>query len=263
MRIVIEPDSASVDRRAAERAASLIRRRPRCVLGLPTGSTPLTLYRELVRMHREDGLDFSRVSSFNLDEYVGLAPDHPQSFATYMREHLFDRVNIDRKRAHVPRGDAEDLGAECLAYERAIRDAGGIDLQILGIGENGHIAFNEPGSSPGSRTRVTTLTRETRAANAGEFGDPATVPRLAITMGVATILEARSCLLLAAGGEKADAIRAGLEGPVTPRVPATALQLHRDVVVVIDESAASRLARRDHYRETEDAQRRLEATRSA
>ena len=259
MRISIEPDAEGVDRRAADLVASRIRSQPACVLGLPTGSTPLSLYRELVRMHREDGLDFSRVVSFNLDEYVGLAPDHPQSFASYMRRHLFDRVNLDPARTHLLRGDAADLGAECEAYEAAIREAGGIDLQLLGIGVTGHLAFNEPGSSLGSRTRVKTLTRETVAANAA-WTDPE-LPRLALTLGIATILEARTCLLLATGEHKAPAIRDAVEGPITAQVPATALQMHRDAVLVIDEGAASALARRDYYREMEDAQRQLEAVR--
>ncbi len=212
-------------------------------------------------MHREEGLDFSRVVTFNLDEYVGLPPDHPQSFASYMRRNLFDSVDIDPANTHLPRGDAEDLAVECEAYERAIRHAGGIDLQVLGIGLNGHIAFNEPGSSLGSRTRVKTLTRESALANAAQQGASVELPRLAITMGVATILDARLCLLLATGLEKAETVRNAVEGPITAQVPATALQLHRDVVILVDEEAASQLARRDYYREMEAAQRRLEKAR--
>jgi glucosamine-6-phosphate deaminase len=261
MRIVIESDAEAVHRWAASRVADLVRTRPSCVLGLPTGSTPLALYRELARMHREEGLDFARVVTFNLDEYVGLPPDHLQSFASYMRENLFDSIDIDPANTHLPRGDAEDLAAECEAYERAIRHAGGIDLQVLGIGVNGHIAFNEPGSSLGSRTRVKTLTRESAEANASHQGAAEELPRLAITMGVATILDARACLLLATGREKAAAIRNAVEGPITAQVPATALQLHRDVMVLLDEAAASRLARRDYYREMEAAQRNLENAR--
>ncbi|UCE85662.1 MAG: glucosamine-6-phosphate deaminase [Deltaproteobacteria bacterium] len=259
MRIVIEPDAAAVHRRAAARIAALIRRRPACVLGLPTGRTPLALYRELERLHREEGLDFSSVVTFNLDEYVGLAPDHPESFSSYMRRNLFERVNIDPAHTHVPRGDAPDLAAECEAYERAIREAGGIDLQVLGIGVTGHIAFNEPGSSLGSRTRVKTLTRASLEAGAAHPGATPDRPRLAITMGVATILAARACLLLATGREKAATLRDAVEGPITAQVPATALQLHADVTVIIDEPAASGLVRREYYIEMEQAQRRLES----
>jgi glucosamine-6-phosphate deaminase len=259
MRIIIERDAAAVALRAAARVADLIHRSPACVLGLPTGRTPLALYRELVRKHREEGLSFSRVVAFNLDEYIGLQPDHPKSYTAYMRRHLFDHVDIEAANAHVLNGRAEDLQLACDAYEEAIRDAGGIDLQILGIGSNGHIGFNEPGSSLGSRTRVKTLTRETFEANAPSPGDPEGLPRVALTMGVGTILEAKSCLLLALGEGKAPAIRDTVEGPVTTQVPASALQLHRDVTILVDEAAASRLQRHEYYREMEAARRRLEA----
>ena len=259
MRIIIERDAGAVARAAAAWVAKQVRQKPDSVLGLPTGSTALLLYDELVRLHQRERLDFSQVESFNLDEYVGLEAEHPHSFASFMRQHLFGPLNFDPAHVHLPDGTARDLEAECARYERAIRDAGGIDLQVLGLGASGHIAFNEPGSSLASRTRVKTLTRETRARNASHFDGPEQVPQLAITMGVGTILSARSCLLLACGKEKAAAIRNSVEGPVSAQVPASALQLHADVVTLIDEPAASALERRDYYHETEQAQRRLEA----
>ena len=248
MRIIIESDAAAVAVRAATRVADLIRRSPGCVLGLPTGRTPLGFYGELVRRHEEDGLSFSRVVTFSLDDYIGLPPHHSASFSAYMRRNLFDHVDMDPENTHALDGGAEDLPVACESYEAAIREAGGIDLQVLGIGSNGHIGFNEPGSSLGSRTRVKTLTRETLEANASSLEGLDEIPRLAITMGVGTILEARSCLLLALGEEKARAVRDMVEGPITAQVPASALQLHPDVTAMLDEGAASRLMRRDHYR---------------
>lgn len=259
MRVIVERDAANVARTAARFVSRLMRRRPNCVLGLATGSTPLGMYQELIRLHREEGLDFSRVVTFNLDEYVGLAPTHPQSYRRFMQENLFDQLNIDPRNTHVPDGRALDFDTFCQQYERMIVEAGGIDLQVLGIGSDGHIAFNEPGSSLGSRTRLKTLTEETIRDNARFFGGVEQVPRLAITMGVGTILESRQCLLLACGSNKARAIRETVEGPVTAQVTASALQLHRDVIAVLDEEAARLLERRDYYREVERAQALLEA----
>ena len=203
MRVIVEQGTAGVSGTGAKFVASLVRRKPTCVLGLATGSTPLGMYAELIRMHREEELDFSRVVTFNLDEYVGLGPTHPQSYRFFMQHNLFDHINIDPRNTHVPDGRALDFEAYCEKYEKMIRDEGGIDLQVLGIGSDGHIAFNEPGSSLGSRTRLKTLTEETVRDNARFFGGEEAVPRLAITMGVGTILESRQCLLLACGSEKA------------------------------------------------------------
>lgn len=258
MRVVVEPNSAQVARTAAQFVARLVRRRPTCVLGLATGSTPLGMYAELIRMHREEGLDFSRVVTFNLDEYVGLGPNDPQSYRYFMNHNFFNHINVDPRNTHVPDGRALDFEAHCEQYERAIQEEGGIDLQVLGIGSDGHIAFNEPGSSLGSRTRLKTLMSETVKDNARFFPRPEDVPRLAVTMGVGTILESRQCLVLACGQGKAQAIRATVEGPITTQVTASALQLHRSVIAVIDEEAASLLERRDYYREVEESQRRLE-----
>jgi glucosamine-6-phosphate deaminase len=258
VRVIIEPTAADVDRRAARFVAELVRRKPDCVLGLATGGTPLGTYRELIRLHREEGLDFSQVTTFNLDEYVGLAPSHPHSYRYFMQKNLFEHVNLDPARTHVPDGRALDFDAHCRQYEQRIRDAGGIDLQVLGVGSDGHIAFNEPGSSLGSRTRLKTLTGETVRDNARFFGSEEQVPRLAITMGVGTILESQRCLLVALGPGKASAIRSTIEGPVTAQITASALQLHRDVVVIVDEAAGGWLERREYYAEVERAQQLLE-----
>jgi glucosamine-6-phosphate deaminase len=259
MRVIVQEDAAGVYRRSAEFIAAVMRRKPTCVLGLATGGTVVGTYKELIRKHHEDGLDFSRVESFNLDEYVGLPPTHSQSYRYFMQEHLLDHINIDPRNTHVPDGLALDFEAYCQQYERMIKEAGGIDLQLLGIGSDGHIAFNEPGSSLGSRTRLKTLTQETIRDNARFFGSQEQVPRLAITMGVGTILESRQCLLLACGAAKAKAIRDSIEGPVTAQVTASALQLHRDVVVIVDAEAARLLERRDYYLEVERAQELLQS----
>ncbi|HVX14383.1 MAG TPA: glucosamine-6-phosphate deaminase [Pirellulales bacterium] len=261
MRVIVEPGPEGVARTAARFVARLVRRKQNCVLGLATGGTPLGMYRELIRMHREEGLDFSHVATFNLDEYVGLEPTHPQSYRRFMQENLFDHLNVEPRHTHVPDGRALDFDAFCQQYERMIVEAGGIDLQVLGIGSDGHIAFNEPGSSLGSRTRLKTLTEETIRDNARFFGSAEQVPRLAVTMGVGTILESRQCLLLACGPTKARAIRDTVEGPVTAQVTASALQLHRDVIAVVDEEAGRLLERRDYYRDVERAQSLLEAGR--
>lgn len=259
MRVIVESNKQGVSERAARIVANLVRRRPTCVLGLATGSTPLGMYAELIRMHREEGLDFSRVVTFNLDEYVGLSGTHPQSYRYFMQSNLFDHINIDPRDTHVPDGRALDFEAYCEQYERLIAEEGGIDLQVLGIGSDGHIAFNEPGSSLGSRTRLKTLTEETVRDNARFFGSEKEVPRLAITMGVGTILESRQCLLLAAGHHKARAIRDTIEGPITAQVTASALQLHRDVIAILDEEAARLLERREYYLEVERAQAALQS----
>lgn len=259
MRVIILPDADAVASRAARFVAELVRKKPNCVLGLATGGTPLGTYKELIRLHQEEGLDFSQVTTFNLDEYVGLGPTHPQSYRHFMQVNLFNHINVDINRTHVPDGRALDFEAFCRQYEQRIAESGGIDLQILGIGTDGHIAFNEPGSSLGSRTRLKTLASETIRDNARFFGSEEQVPRLAVTMGVGTILESRCCVLLATGAGKAAAIRDTVEGPITAQVTASALQLHREVIVIVDEAAASLLARKKYYAEVEEAQSLLEA----
>lgn len=259
MRVIIEANAEQASLRGARFIADLVRRKPDCVLGLATGSTPLGVYRELIRLHKEEGLDFSQVTTFNLDEYVGLPASHPQSYRYFMQQNLFDHINIDPKRTHVPDGRALDFEVHCRLYEQQIKDAGGIDLQVLGIGSDGHIAFNEPGSSLGSRTRLKTLASETIRDNARFFGGEDKVPRLAVTMGVGTILESRRCLLLAFGPNKALAVRDTVEGPITAQVTGSALQLHREVICLFDEAAARLLVRRDYYAEVERAQSLLES----
>ena len=249
MEIIIQPTPEAGSIIAARIIAKLVRTKPDCVLGLATGSTPLATYRELVRMHREDGLDFSRVTTFNLDEYVGLPPDHSQSYHAFMDEHFFRHVNVPRERIHIPDGMARDVPGECAHYEEAIRAAGGIDLQLLGIGSDGHIGFNEPTSSLASRTRIKTLTERTRADNARFFGgDLAQVPFHCITMGVGTIMASREVLMLAFGANKADAVAGAAEGPITAMNPASMLQMHPVARCVVDEAAAAKLSRRDYYR---------------
>jgi glucosamine-6-phosphate deaminase len=248
MEVVILPSPEAVGVAGARLVANLIARKPDAVLALPTGSTPRPLYAELVRLHRDEGLSFARVTTFNLDEYVGLPPDHPASFRRYMEEALFRKVDLRPERTHVPDGAAADVAAACTAYEAAIAAAGGLDLVLLGLGEDGHIAFNEPTSSLGSRTRLKTISAGTRAANQAAFGaDP--VPRHVLTMGVATILGARRCLLLACGARKAAVLARAVEGPLTALVPASALQLHPFATTLCDEAAARDLALTDYYRE--------------
>lgn len=232
-------------------AAQLVRQtlnsKPNAVLGLATGSTPLGLYKELVRMHREEGLDFSQVTTFNLDEYVGLRREDEQSYHYFMHENLFRHINIPPQNIYIPSGTTDNYEAFCSWYESRIEECGGIDLQILGIGSDGHIAFNEPSSSLGSRTRIKTLAKQTIDDNSRFFDRPEDVPVYAITMGVGTILEARKIVLLAAGGNKSEAIAAAIEGPVTSMITASALQLHQDVTVYLDEPAAAGLKMKDYY----------------
>jgi glucosamine-6-phosphate deaminase len=244
MKVLVHRDAGAAGHAAAQLVAEQLRAKPDTVLGLPTGDSPRTLYDELIRMHREEQLDFSRVTTFNLDEYLGLPADHPCSFHRFMHRHLFAHINARPERLHLPDGMAAEPAAHAAAYEQAIRDAGGIDLQILGIGANGHVGFNEPGTAFDSRTGVRWLAAQTRLDNARFFdGDRRQVPQHALSMGLGTIMEARRCLLLAAGEHKAAAVAAAVKGPVTSAVPASILQDHRDVLFFIDEAAASGLKR--------------------
>ena len=251
MRVIIRPTAEAACVTAARIIAEQVIHQPASVLGLATGGTPLACYRELIRLHREGRLDFAAVTTFNLDEYVGLGPENPQSYHHFMFTNLFRHINIDPNRVHLPDGQATDLRAACEAYERSIVAAGGIDLQLLGIGTDGHIAFNEPGSSLASRTRLKTLCRQTVEDNARFFDDADQVPRLAVTMGVGTILETRRCILLATGENKAAAIGAAIEGPLTSQNTASALQLHPEVIAVLDQAAATSLRRLESYQNAE------------
>ncbi|MFL5788911.1 MAG: glucosamine-6-phosphate deaminase [Flavisolibacter sp.] len=234
---------------AAKEIGELIRakqsRGEKCVLGLATGSTPKTLYTELVRMHRHEGLSFKNVVTFNLDEYYPIEKDAWQSYNSYMHRLLFDHIDIDKKNIHIPNGELpkEEIKKHCSEYEQRIEEAGGIDLQILGIGNNGHIGFNEPGSSIHSKTRLINLDNSTRLANAYEFANIAQVPRLAITMGISTILKAKKIILLAWGPGKAPVVSKSVEGHVTEQIPASLLQQHNDCSFIVDEAAASELTR--------------------
>jgi glucosamine-6-phosphate deaminase len=206
------------------------------------------VYQDFVRMHREEHLDFSLCRTFNLDEYVGLLPTDPNSYRHYMKHHLFDHVNVDQRNTYLPNGLAQNLEQECDHYEETIKRFGGIDLQLLGIGQAGHIGFNEPGSALRSRTRVKALTPTTLKQNAPMFGGEERMPRRAITMGVGTIIEARRCVVLATGGSKAVVVAQAVEGPITSMVTASAMQLHPRCTVVVDEEAAAQLKERDYYR---------------
>lgn len=247
MEILMQNDAKQMSRVAARLVARVLNAKPDAVLGLATGSTPLGLYKELVRMHRDEGLDFSQVTTFNLDEYVGLTRDHEQSYHYFMHENLFKYINIPKQNIHIPSGTTENYAAFCSWYENRIVECGGVDLQILGIGSDGHIAFNEPSSSLGSRTRIKTLAKQTIDDNARFFDSAEDVPIYAITMGVGTIMEARKLILMANGSSKAEAVAEAIEGPVTSMITASALQMHPDATCVLDKEAAGSLKMLDYY----------------
>jgi glucosamine-6-phosphate deaminase len=247
MEVIVHRNYEEMSRAAAQIVADVLNAKPNAVLGMATGSTPLGVYKELVRLHREGRLDFAQVTTFNLDEYVGLPTTDPQSYHHFMHENFFKHVNIARGNIYIPSGTTSNYKSFCPWYEQRIKECGGIDLQILGIGSDGHIAFNEPGSSLSSRTRLKTLARQTIEDNARFFSRPEDVPIYAITMGVGTILEARALLLLANGANKAHAVAQMIEGPVTSMITASALQLHPSATVFLDESAAAQLKMRDYY----------------
>jgi glucosamine-6-phosphate deaminase len=233
----------AVGRALALDVARCLARNPRLVLGLPTGRTPIPLYRELVRLHERGRADFSRATTFNLDEFLRLDAHDPRSYRVFMQRHLFDQVNVAPRRSHLLNGAARDVARECARYERAIRRAGGIALQILGLGMNGHIGFNEPARALVARTHATRLTPGTRRANAALFGGRVSaVPREALSMGMATILQAERIVLVATGASKARCVERMINGPVTPRLPGSFLQLHRRAEVWLDRAAAGRLA---------------------
>lgn len=247
MEVIIKETYEHASAEAARIVARRVREKPDCVLGLATGSTPLGLYKELVRMHKSEGLDFSKVTTFNLDEYVGLPKEHPQSYFNYMQTNFFAHINVKQSNIHIPNGMAQNIPSHCEDYERSIETVGGIDLQVLGLGVDGHIGFNEPTSSLSSQTRIKTLTQATIAANARFFESENKVPRHVITMGVGTIYKSKHCLILASGANKSHAVKMTVEGPVTAMVPGSALQLHAKCTVVVDDAAASELSLRDYY----------------
>jgi len=247
MLVVVKKNHDEVSREAARVVSNMLREKPSSILGLATGTTPLDLYNELIRMYREEGLDFSKVTTFNLDEYIGLPPSHPESYHYFMYENLFKHINVPERFIHVPSGmvdvsEVHRINRFCEWYEEQIVRFGGIDLQLLGIGANGHIGFNEPGSSLGSRTRIKTLSENTRKDNSRFFdNDMDQVPKYAITMGIGTILDSKVILLVASGKNKAKAIKATVEAPITSQVPASAVQMHKRAILIVDEDAASQL----------------------
>ena len=239
MDILVTKDYSELSRKAADVIIECMKESPACVLGLATGSTPEGLYAELVRDFKAGLLDFSRVKTFNLDEYRGLSHDHEQSYHYFMKKHLFGAINIHPSNTHVPDGANPDAQAACDEYEAAIDAAGGIDLQLLGLGHNGHVGFNEPAAEFPKRTQCVDLTESTIEANSRLFNDAAEVPRQAYTMGIGTIMKARKILLVANGEGKAAIVKDAFFGPVVPEVPASILQFHRDVTVILDEAAAA------------------------
>ncbi|GAA4177242.1 glucosamine-6-phosphate deaminase [Gryllotalpicola koreensis] len=250
MEIVILPDAAEVGRVAASVIADVVARKPDGVIGLATGSSPLAIYEELSRRADAGELNFSRTRGFALDEYVGLPFDHPESYHAVIDRTVTRPLGLDPALVSVPDGLADDIPAACAAYEAAIAAAGGIDVQILGIGANGHIGFNEPTSSLSSRTRIKTLTPKTRADNARFFDSAEAVPTHCVTQGLGTILDAKRLVLVAQGSGKAEAVAAAVEGPLSASCPASVLQLHEHATVIVDEAAASRLHNADYYRYT-------------
>lgn len=230
-----------MSRKAANIISAQIIMKPDCVLGLATGSSPIGTYKQLIEWYQKGDLDFSQVTTINLDEYKGLSPENPQSYRYFMNTNLFDHVNIDKSRTFVPNGLEPDSETACKAYEKIIRKTGGVDLQLLGLGRNGHIGFNEPADVFERETHCVNLTESTIEANKRFFESEADVPRQAYTMGIGSIMLAKKILVVVSGEDKADALKAMISGPITPKVPASILQLHSDVTVVADEAAMSKL----------------------
>lgn len=241
MKIIVTENYDAMSHRTAQLLAAQILLKPDCVLGLATGSTPVGTYAQLIEQYQAGELDFSRVTTVNLDEYAGLAPEHEQSYRYFMQHNLFDHVNIRRENTHVPSGLAEDAAEECRAYGRMIARLGGIDMQLLGLGHNGHIGFNEPADVFPVHPHVVDLTENTIRANARFFGSESEVPHQALTMGVGDIMRARRILVAVSGEDKAEAVYRSFAGPVTPQVPASVLQLHNDVTVIGDRAALSKI----------------------
>lgn len=240
--LVVLDDAAAVAADVANRIVAELSSRPSSVLGLATGETMRPVYGELVQAYRDGRVSFAGSTSFNLDDYVGVPMQHPASFPRFMNETLFDKVDVDRSRTFMPDGNASDLAREAAAFEAAIEAAGGLDLQLLGIGSNGHIAFNEPGSDFASRTRLVSLAASTQVANQGPFAGGETLPEFGITMGIGTILEARRIILIATGAGKATAVARAVKGPLDPACPASILRTHRDAIMLCDRAAAAGLS---------------------
>ncbi|NEZ74173.1 glucosamine-6-phosphate deaminase [Clostridium botulinum] len=241
MRIIVVDNYEEMSKKAAAMIASQVILKPDSVLGLATGDTPIGMYKEIINIYKNQKMDFSKVRTFNLDEYYGLNRENPQSYYYYMMNNLFNHVNIDENNINIPNGMADDIEIECKEYERKIAKAGGIDLQILGIGVNGHIGFNEPNISFESETHLVNLNEKTIESNSRFFSSKEEVPTKAISMGIKSIIHSKKIILLACGSAKSDAVSKAINGKITSNIPASILQLHRDVVVIIDKEAASKL----------------------
>lgn len=241
MRIYIVDNYEEMSKQGANLVASQVRLKPNSVLGLATGGTPVGMYQELVKKYEDGSLDFSEVTTFNLDEYYPLSGDNPQSYRYFMNENLFNHINVPAERIHIPNGMAADVNKECEVYEEMLAEAGGVDLQVLGIGPNGHIGFNEPDATFEAKTHQVTLEQHTIEANARFFDSIEEVPTQAISMGIQTIMKAKKILLLASGAGKAGVIKDMIEGSIDPKLPASILQLHPDVTVIVDKEAGEKL----------------------
>ena len=246
MRILVCKDYDAMSQKAAQMILSQITLKPNCVLGLATGSTPIGMYENLVRMYQQGIVDFSEVQTFNLDEYLGLLPTNQQSYHYFMNNHLFNHVNINKNHIHIPNGMADSIDEECQRYDQLIEEAGGIDIQVLGIGNNAHIGFNEPTINFEKGTHIVELDESTREANARFFNHMDEVPKRAITMGTGSIFKSRKIMLLATGANKAQAIYDTVYGKVQPEVPSSILQFHNDIVLILDEEAAQLLSETDY-----------------
>ena len=257
MEVIILNTEEEVAHLAADLIARQVQQKADSVLGMATGGTPVKTYEKLIAKNQAGEISFKETTTFNLDEYIGLSPDHPRSYRYFMQENLFDHIDIQRERTHIPNGLAENPIEAGPAYEAQIADAGGIDIQILGIGSDGHIGFNEPTSSMGSRTRIKTLTEGTLEDNQRFFKPGEVQPSLAITMGIQTIMEARHVILLANGAGKATAIRETVEGPISARCPASILQFHPKATIIVDEAAAQELELTAYYKRVREEQEAL------
>lgn len=241
MRIIVVDNYEEMSKKAANMVASQVILKPNSVLGLATGDTPVGMYEEIISLYKNEEVDFSKVKTFNLDEYYGLSKENPQSYYYYMMNHLFNHVNIDENNINIPNGMVDNIESECKNYDKRIVEVGGIDLQVLGIGVNGHIGFNEPDISFESETHLVNLDEKTIESNSRFFNSKEEVPTKAISMGIKTIMHSKKIILLACGNSKADAIFETINGKINPNMPASILQLHRDVVVIVDKEAASKL----------------------
>lgn len=241
MKVIVTKNYDELSKVAAKEMANVVKNNPKAILGLATGGSPIGMYKELIRMNKDGEVDFSKVTTVNLDEYVGLSGEHPQSYRYFMNDNLFNHINIDKNNTYVPNGLAENIEEECKNYDEKIAKLGGTDVQLLGIGNNGHIAFNEPDEDLVAGTHLTGLTQDTIEANARFFDSIDEVPKTAITMGLGGIMKSKKIIVIASGESKAEAVKAMVKGKINTNMPASMLQMHRDVVLIVDEAAAKLL----------------------